>query len=539
MMSSRVRRQATLAEDHTNVEEPDTNELNINEATDNEANLNCPNSNEPNLKEPTSVVSLNVSTNDKGKDEEEERKIDEIPVDDGSPVNISTLLYACASAKVFRHNSTKLSFNIKLAFLWCFVIPFPFYIKLALGFILKNEYFGLKYGSILTEGPLSISPYFTGTVSSITFIITVIIIPLLIILILRPNDLTKELTSVGISYADRKIERKLVSDRVFIGDEVLQRLKISKQLLLNILSLGKAPIHVYQAIQNSCDHCKKTGTRRSVRLFWGLLAFISSICAVMCSVIMAAICLLLLTFFSIIVVASLSPYFMIMWYFRDRLTRRRRLVLVSFLIIVSIVGLVMFRFSQGKPLLQAFNPLVLLLLTILGPLRLLFSSSRFVIKMCGYTIMGLICNAEIAAPIAVFFVTLASYLRNRYFDSKNQCKRVKEIIWQEWQQRIKDSLDTGKLNEQEKPKVTNDAIPKKLFWYVCNGDENRVFSLERETLRLLRDVAIIFLTAILALCAIFFPTNSYRISAVASTIALFVSVKIPMALLRETDNFNR
>ena len=132
------------------------------------------------------------------------------------------------------------------------------------------------------------------------------------------------------------------------------------------------------------------------------------------------------------------------------------------------------------------------------------ASSRFVIKMCGYTIMGLICNAEIAAPIAVFFVTLASYLRNRYFDSKNQCKRVKEIIWQEWQQRIKDSLDTGKLNEQEKPKVTNDAIPKKLFWYVCNGDENRVFSLERETLRLLRDVAIIFLTAILALCAIFF-----------------------------------
>ena len=473
MMSSRVRRQATLAEDHTNVEEPDTNELNITEATDNEANLNDPNlnsanSNEPNLKEPTSVVSLNVSTNDKGKDEEEERKIDEIPVDDGSRVNISTLLYACASAKVFRHNSTKLSFNIKLAFLWCFVIPFPFYIKLALGFILKNEYFGLKYGSILTEGPLSISPYFTGTVTSITFIITVIIIPLLIILILRPNDLTKELTSVGISYADRKIERKLVSDRVFIGDEVLQRLKISKQLLLNILSLGKAPIPV------------------------------------MCSVIMAAICLLLLTFFSIIVVASLSPYFMIMWYFRDRLTRRRRLVLVSFLIIVSIVGLVMFRFSQGKPLLQAFNPLVLLLLTILGPLRLLFSSSRFVIKMCGYTIMGLICNAEIAAPIAVFFVTLASYLRNRYFDSKNQCKRVKEIIWQEWQQRIKDSLDTGKLNEQEKPKVTNDAIPKKLFWYVCNGDENRVFSLERETLRLLRDVAIIFLTAILALCAIFF-----------------------------------
>lgn len=83
--------------------------------------------------------------------------------------------------------------------------------------------------------------------------------------------------------------------------------------------------------------------------------------------------------------------------------------------------------------------------------------------MCGYTIMGLIYNAEIAAPIAVFFATLAPYLRHRYFDSKNKCKRVKEIISQEWQQGIKDALDTEKLGQQEKPKVANDAIPKKLF----------------------------------------------------------------------------
>lgn len=141
MMPSRVRRQATLAEDNANViEEPDTNELNVNEATENEANLKGPNSNEPNLNEPNSDVSPNSSTNDKGKDEEEERKLDEIPVDDGSPVNISHLLYACASAKVFRHCSTKLSFNIKLAVLWFCVIPFLLYIELALKYILKGKH---------------------------------------------------------------------------------------------------------------------------------------------------------------------------------------------------------------------------------------------------------------------------------------------------------------------------------------------------------------------------------------------------------------
>jgi len=123
--------------------------------------------------------------------------------------------------------------------------------------------------------------------------------------------------------------------------------------------------------------------------------------------------------------------------------------------------------------------------------------------------MGLIYNAEIAAPVVVFLATLASYLRDRYVDSKNKCKRVKEIISQGWQQGIKDALDTGKLSEQEKPEIANDAIPKKLFWYVCDGDEYQEFPLEKEALHLLRDVAIIFFIAFLAICAIFFSANSY------------------------------
>jgi len=121
---------------------------------------------------------------------------------------------------------------------------------------------------------------------------------------------------------------------------------------------------------------------------------------------------------------------------------------------------------------------------------------------------------------------------------KNKCKRVKEIISQEWQQGIKGAVDTGKLGQHEKPEVANDAIPTKLFWYVCDGDEYQEFQLETEALRLLRDVAVIFFTAFLAICAIFFPANSYKISTVASIIAVFVSAKIPMVLFRETDNFN-
>ena len=542
MMLNRVRRPATLAEDHIIViEEPNTNDLNANEANGNEANLKGPNSNEPNLNEPNSDISLNSRTNDKGKDEEEERKIDEMPVDDGTPVNISTLLYACASAKVFRHYSTKLSFNIKLAFLWVCVIPFFFYIELALGYILKDEYLnetGKKDAVFLTGGLFILLNKIIQTSGSVILITLYFSYPLLIILILRPEDLSVEPTRVAFLVLEKLFRFKLVSRRVYIGDLVLHALKKNRETLLKILLIGKAPIHVYQAVQNSCNHRKQTGARRLKRLFCVLLALISSIFAVIFSVIIAAICLLLISFLSTIILLSFSPYSVALSrYFVLKLITRRRLLI--FVLLAIFTGFVMLLFSEGgEPLLIMFNPCVIVSFTLTAPFFLSLSSCQFVIKMWGYTIMGLIYNAEIAAPIAVFFVTLASYLRDRYFDSKNKCKRVKETISQEWQQGIKKSLESGKLNEQEKPKVVNDAIPKKLFRYVCDSDEYQEFPLENEALRLLRDVVSIFFTALLALFAIFFSTNSYKISTVASTIAVFVSAKIPMVLLRETDNFN-
>ena len=120
----------------------------------------------------------NSTLDDKEKDEEE-RKIDELPVDDGSPVNIATLLCACASAKVFRHNSTKLSFNIKLAFLWLCVIPFPVYIELGLSYTLKDEYVdetGKKDAAILTGG-LFIFFNMNQNASWVILIISYLILP--------------------------------------------------------------------------------------------------------------------------------------------------------------------------------------------------------------------------------------------------------------------------------------------------------------------------------------------------------------------------
>lgn len=185
----------------------------------------------------------------------------------------------------------------QLAFLWFYVIPFPLYIELALGYTLNDEYFeeiGEKHTAILTGG-LFLSFNMTQTDKRVILIISYLIIPLLIILAIRANDLSVERTRAPLCLVPKKGSQfESVSSRIYIGDVVLHRLQENGKLLLKILSIGKAPILVYQAVQNSCDHCKKIGARCSLRLFWALLALISSIVAVICSVIIAAICLVLI-----------------------------------------------------------------------------------------------------------------------------------------------------------------------------------------------------------------------------------------------------
>ena len=62
---------------------------------------------------------------------------EEIPVDDKSPITCSVFLLGHFQ----RLPNLTLSFNLKLAFLLFFVLPFGFFIKLGLYFLLKKKYF--------------------------------------------------------------------------------------------------------------------------------------------------------------------------------------------------------------------------------------------------------------------------------------------------------------------------------------------------------------------------------------------------------------
>ncbi len=202
----------------------EVNNINANKQNANEPNSNDPNSNEPNTNEPNSDGPVTSSMTKK--EDEEKRKVDEFPLDDGSPFNISTFIYTCTSTEVFRDYSTKLSFNIKLAFLWFCVIPVFFYTKLALGYILKSEYFdeiARKDSEFLVGGlffvfHMSALDGDTPWVISLISVIPNFVFPLLIILILRPNDLNEERISLIAKFDSTGVDKlTLVKHKVYIG----------------------------------------------------------------------------------------------------------------------------------------------------------------------------------------------------------------------------------------------------------------------------------------------------------------------------------
>ena len=471
---------------------------------------------------------LTVDDND-----EEKRKTDEIPVDDANPFNISTALYACKSAAFFRDYSTKLSFNIKLAFLWFCVMPIFFYIELALS-TLTDEYFNVSF----LNGVLFL--YFEINYS---YGITIYVVPyLVIILFLRAKDLTETRTdTIKVKTCQFEVTNSF-KNSVYIGDLVFKQFKINFEVVVFLItSLAGAPVTVYGAIQNVFDKYVRTGIQRRWRALWVLLSLIFCVLAVIFSVIATTIILAILLFWFTLILVVGSPYCIIVVFFFKKFVKKlksqRMISLIIFTIIIISISVFLIGYfvkTVNYPpelYMYMFYPVVLMIFLVTYPFFLAFDSCRFVVKMFGYTIMGLIINADIAAPFVTFVGLITKYARDRYFNSQKKYQKIKEIISEEWQRQVE-----GLLDSKKKPKVRKDTIPKKIFWFVC--DVSGVLPVKMEVCRMLGEMAIIFLTAFLALCVVFFASDSYKISPVASTIAVFVSGKMPVLLLRDVNNFN-
>ena len=174
------------------------------------------------------------------------------------------------------------------------------------------------------------------------------------------------------------------------------------------------------------------------------------------------------------------------------------------------------------PLISSFFLVCFLLSTVclIGGL-----SCRFIIRMFGFIIMGLVLNAEIAGPFVTFVVVAATNMHLCYRNVQERYKEVKQIISNQWQKHRNLLFNKNLSNSEE------GTIPGDLFWHVCGDDEPKskhiVLPVRSEILRMLLILALILIFLFLSLCSVIFLRNTYTVPALASTIAVFVSGKIP------------
>lgn len=173
-----------------------------------------------------------------------------------------------------------------------------------------------------------------------------------------------------------------------------------------------------------------------------------------------------------------------------------------------------------------FAPLVLFIRLIL------FISADFIIKTFLFTVMGLVLNVELITPYVAFTLVVTRNLYLCYSNLQSRYKEVKDMIAKHW-----------KENNEEPPGQDSDneeTIPKELFWFVCgkgkSDHQKNVLPLRAEVCSMLRDMVLILTFLSVSLFAILVFKSMNDISALVSTIFVFVSGDIPSLIFQGFTN---
>ena len=142
---------------------------------------------------------------------------------------------------------------------------------------------------------------------------------------------------------------------------------------------------------------------------------------------------------------------------------------------------------------------------------ILVTSTIFIASILEFTVTGLVLNANILAPYLTFSLVIVANLHLCYVKLQKRYKEMKGFILKYW--RIESQITS----------TDQDTIPAKLFWFVCD----KVLPVETGICVTFRDMSLILTILFVALSSILFFRNSYNISSVASTIAVFLSGAVP------------
>ena len=473
-------------------------------------------------------------------------------LDDAGPITCSTLLGKCGKY-IKDLLDFRLAFNFKLAFLWYCVIPFFFYVKLGLTLILKSQFFeetSNKNNAALVGPLFSVIFAFQTPLYFYVIIITLIVLPFVTIIFLGPEDfsfsdhhhvdLNKEVVLPYCCICKRFMP--------LVGLDMLRHMEILKaevfKLANRFMGYHRNGITLVQCFTKPFERlivapCKRL--RRAIVMTCLLVFPCVIFLLILCGLVWGVICFCAFLVLTGLACLCYSPLVSLCCFSIRKLVQIGRVMTTGEGCLTEILdneepdgeGNAKFIFLSVccPPVLFICLNLVIIFLFLLFGWFLIASyivslSCRFVVRMIGFVIMGLVLNAEIASPFVTFFLAVSTNMFLCYYNLQGRYKEVKKMISKHWKQlkRPETSISVVLSNSRQ------DTIPESLFWHVCNEKSkstHNVLPITREICCMLGKMTLILIFLFLSLCSVIFLGNSNNIPSVASTIAVFLSGIIP------------
>ena len=420
-------------------------------------------------------------------------------LDEPNPITFSYFLrnYTKERTELF-------SFHSKFAFLWYCVIPIFVYLRLGLNYIVESKFMKEvhKKPTASLVGPLFSYLFdFQGFLSWL-----MALAPLILILLSSPKDFLITVRGDIGQVVCPVCEENTVS----VGEYMLRHLGTlavkSYEVASYLINLhqkalaGSTKFFTHWAIEKMGPPRKRVKTSSIALwvLFWDVVLVI------VVGVIFGGVCLCLLLLGSISLIILCSPWF--------------SLILVCFRKLRQM--------SKKWIIIVGFHLLLTAILTggcLVGGL-----SCRCITRMFGLVTLGLVLNASVVGPFLALSIVALTNIYLCYYNLQMRYRDVKEMISEKWQ-----TLDE---------KREHGAVPEDLFWRICGGtsnSKNAVPPVRGEVNRMLGKMAIILIFLFLVFCSVFLVTDASSISAVPSTIAVFLSGAIPSLFFKGLTDENR
>ncbi|XP_015770143.1 PREDICTED: uncharacterized protein LOC107348601 [Acropora digitifera] len=436
-----------------------------------------------------------------------------IPVDDSSPITLSTLL----RESVKRFPEVPLSFNVKLAFMCFCVYPCVLYVRIGFHYIRSFTFINeiIKEQNIC-RGLFTqhfFSSDFKHPAVEIAIAFPLIFTSIVLVLFSRPKDFILEDNEVcqlcrtmSSKFRDLNFSLRV---RRSLGDEIHRHLRIfHRYVWYALLRYGNSLVSICDLLLGGLREEMHQESRGRHLLCVGL-RFISLIVALPFIIVGGVFCLLILIVVLIVSLLRFSPYGTVCKHFWTKNSEILRGIQVN----CKGLG----AFCGG----MSFALLFLIFLAL--SFRLFSNSCFFVSYVVIYVIIKSALNPRIVTPFLAFFLVFTTNVYSCYSKTQGKYREVKKMIWTR--------LQELRLNSN----VPKDTIRAELYWLVCD----KVLPIKSEMCRMLLNMVLVVAFLFLALFSILLYGSENDISTFTTTISVFFTGSIPLLLSKVlTTNSN-